>query len=130
MTAHRLLACVGAVTGGYLCSEGSVTRGRGVQVCGGPAAVSLCRAVTGAGGGGAGRFRWSGDPGRPVELWSGVVDFEALADGGGDGLEVAGVGADDQVAAAQGSLDDARVDYVGGGRAGGERAGGAGPGVV
>lgn len=33
-------------------------------------------------------------------LWSGVVDFEVAADGGGDGLEVAGVGADDQVAAA------------------------------
>ena len=46
---------------------------------------------------------------------SGVVDFEALADGGGDGLEVAGVGADDQVVAAQGSLDDAGVDDVGGG---------------
>jgi hypothetical protein len=85
--------------------------------------------VTGAGGGGAGRFRWSGDTvGRGVR--SGVVDFEAAADGGGNGLEVAGVGANDQVAAAQGSLDDACVDSVGGGRAGGERAGGAGPGVV
>ena len=59
-----------------------------------------------------------------------MVDFEASADGGGDGLEVAGVGANDQVAAAQGSFDDACVDDVGGGRVGGERAGGAGPGVV
>ena len=68
---------------------------------------------------------------RPAgELRSGLVDFEALADGGDGGLEVAGVGADDQVVAAQGSLDDAGVDNVAGGRAGGERAGGAGPGVV
>jgi hypothetical protein len=29
-----------------------------------------------------------------------VVDFEVAADGGGDGLEAAGVGADDQGAAA------------------------------
>jgi acyl carrier protein len=64
---------------------------------------------------GAVRFGWSGDPGRPGELWSGVVDFEVAAEGGGDGVEVAGVGADDQVAAAQGSLDDACVDDVGGG---------------
>ena len=50
---------------------------------------------------------------RPGELQSGVV--EAPADGGGDDLEVAGVGADDQVVAAQGSLDDACVHDVGGG---------------
>jgi hypothetical protein len=25
------------------------------------------------------------------ELWSGVVDFEAAADGGGNGLEIAGI---------------------------------------
>jgi hypothetical protein len=59
-----------------------------------------------------------------------VVDFEAAADGSRDGPEVAGVGADDQVAAAQGSLVNARVDDVGAGRTGRERAGGAGPGVV
>ncbi len=59
-----------------------------------------------------------------------MVDFEAAADGGGDGLEVAGVGADDQVPAAQGSLDDAGVDDVGGGGAAGERADGAGLGIV
>ena len=46
---------------------------------------------------------------------SGVVDFEVAAGGGGNGLEVAGIRADDQVAAAQGSLDDAGVDDVGGG---------------
>ena len=69
-----------------------------------------------------GCWRWGSGPvpvvwrrGRPGGLRSGVVDFEALADGGGDGLEVAGVGADDQVAAAQGALDDAGVDDVGGG---------------
>ena len=59
-----------------------------------------------------------------------MVDFDVVADGGGDGLEVGGVGADDQVVAAQGAFDDAGVDDVGDGPAGGERAGGAGPGVV
>jgi hypothetical protein len=42
-----------------------------------------------------------------------VVDLEAAADGG-DGMEVAGVGADDQVPAAQRALVDACVDDVGG----------------
>src|ERR1700722_15211383 len=61
---------------------------------------------------------------------SGVVDFEAVADGGGDRLEVAGVGADDEVAAPQCAFDDACVDDVGGGRAGGERTDGSGLGIV
>jgi hypothetical protein len=44
---------------------------------------------------------------------SGVVDLEAAADGG-DGVEVAGVGADDQIPAAQRAIVDACVDDVGG----------------
>jgi hypothetical protein len=42
-----------------------------------------------------------------------VVDLEAESGGGSDGLQVVGVGADDEVAAAQGSLDDAGIDDVG-----------------
>jgi hypothetical protein len=38
---------------------------------------------------------------RPAGRWSlsGVVDLEPTARGGGDGLQVAGIGADDEVAA-------------------------------
>jgi hypothetical protein len=43
-----------------------------------------------------------------------MVDFEMMAGGGGDDGQVAGVGADDQVAAAQSALDDASVDNVSG----------------
>jgi hypothetical protein len=93
-----------------------VTRREGVvQAYGVPwAALSLCQGVTllVMGSGPVPMVWWHG---RPGELRSGVVDFEVAVDGTGDGVEVAGVGADDQVAAAQGSLDDARVDDVGGG---------------
>src|ERR1700722_540107 len=61
---------------------------------------------------------------------SGVVDFEAVADGGGDRLEGAGVGAYDEVAAPQCAFDDAFVYGVGGGRACGEHAYGSGLGIV
>jgi hypothetical protein len=61
-------------------------------------------------------------------LW--VVDVDAAADGGGDGRQIAFVGADDEVAAAQGAFDDAGVDDVGGAGAAGQGSGGPGPGVV
>jgi hypothetical protein len=61
---------------------------------------------------------------------SGPVDLETAADGGGDGLQVVLVRADHQVVTAYGSLDHARVDDVGGGGAGGERADGAGLAVI
>ena len=62
------------------------------------AALSVCQGVSGAGGG-----ERPGSSGLVTWPAGGVVrgvDFEALADGGGDGVEVAGVGADDQVVAA------------------------------
>ena len=59
-----------------------------------------------------------------------VVDVDAAADGCGDGREIAFVGADDEVVAAQGTFDDAGVDDVGGAGAAGEGSRGPGPGVV
>jgi hypothetical protein len=41
---------------------------------------------------------------------SGAVDLEVVADGGGDRLEVAFVGADHQVTPADGAFDDACID--------------------
>jgi hypothetical protein len=41
---------------------------------------------------------------------SGAVNFKVAAGSGGDGVQVAGVGADDQVAAAERALDDAGID--------------------
>ena len=61
-------------------------------------------------------------------LW--VVDVDVAADGCGDGREIAFVGADDEVAAPQGTFDDAGVDDVGGAGAAGQGSGGPGPGVV
>ena len=57
-----------------------------------------------------------------------MVDVDAAADGCGDGREIAFVGADDEVVAAQGTFDDAGVDDVGG--AGAADQGSGGPGVV
>jgi hypothetical protein len=61
---------------------------------------------------------------------SGAVNFKVVAGSGGDGVQVAGVGADDQVAAAERALDDASIDDVAGAGAGGEGPGGAGASVV
>ena len=44
--------------------------------------------------------------------WSGVIDLELVAGGGGSGGQVAGVGVDDE--AAESAFDDAGVDDVGG----------------
>jgi hypothetical protein len=43
-----------------------------------------------------------------------MVDFKAAAGGGGDGLQVGFVGADNEVAAAQRALNDACVNDVAG----------------
>jgi hypothetical protein len=55
-----------------------------------------------------------------------VVDVDAAADGCGDGREIAFVGADDEVVAAQGTFD-AGVSDAG---AAGQGSGGPGRGVV
>ena len=60
----------------------------------------------------------------------GPVDLEAAVNGGGDGLQVVWVRADHEVVAAYGSLHHARVDNVGGGGAGGERADSAGLAII
>jgi hypothetical protein len=49
-----------------------------------------------------------------------MVGVEVLPGGGGDGVQVVGVGGDDEVAAAECAFDDERVDDVGGGDSGGE----------
>ena len=59
-----------------------------------------------------------------------MLDGDAAADGCGDGREIAFVGADDEVVAAQGTFDDASVDDVGGAGAADQGSGGPGPGVV
>jgi len=69
-----------------------------------------------------------GDPLILPVLW--VVDVYPAADGCGDGYEIAFVGADDEVAAAQGAFDDACVDDVGDAGAAGQSSAGPGPGVI
>ncbi|HVB44469.1 MAG TPA: hypothetical protein VNF47_17465 [Streptosporangiaceae bacterium] len=59
-----------------------------------------------------------------------MIDFELVAGGGGHGAEVAGVGADDEVASAKGAFDDAGIDDVGGLGAAGEGSGGPGLEVI
>jgi hypothetical protein len=61
-------------------------------------------------------------------LW--VVNVDAVADSCGDGREIAFVRADDEIAAPQGTFDDAGVDDVGDAGAAGQGSGGPGPGVV
>jgi hypothetical protein len=61
---------------------------------------------------------------------SGSVDFELAAYGCGDGPQVAGVRADHEVMAAEGSFNHARIHDVGGRGAGGERADRAGLAVI
>ena len=61
---------------------------------------------------------------------SGTIDPKLVAGGRGNRLQVVRVGADDEVAAAQGSHDYACVDDVGGGGLGGQGAGRARPTVI
>src|SRR5215471_5940035 len=59
-----------------------------------------------------------------------VIDVEAAADGRRDGGQVAFVGTDNQVLAAEGTFDDAGIDDVGDAGPSGEGSGGFGPGLV
>jgi hypothetical protein len=77
----------------------------------GPSRSSRLREGVGGPCGAGLRFRFAVGP---LLGLSGVVDLEPLSGGGGDRQQIVGVGADNEVAPAQGSLDDAGIDDVGG----------------
>jgi len=59
-----------------------------------------------------------------------VIDINVTADGCGKDAQVALVGADDEVAAPEGTFDDAGIDDVGGPGPPGKSSCGLGPGVI
>jgi hypothetical protein len=59
-----------------------------------------------------------------------AINVDVAADSRGNGGQVAFVGADDEVAAPEGTFDNAGVDDVGGPGSPGESSGGLGPGVI